>query len=64
MQTSIQNLKGKVLEKPENHLWRVNRQAGKLQKSISVVNKAYNIGSRTFKRTSLNCSRGYAVTEA
>merc|ERR1712062_597367 len=29
MQTSIQKLKGKVLEKPENHLWRVNKQANK-----------------------------------
>merc|ERR1711990_1382482 len=29
MQTSIQNLKGKILEKPEKQLWRVNRQANK-----------------------------------
>merc|ERR1712173_511828 len=29
MQTSIQNLKGKVLEKPDKHYWRVNKQANK-----------------------------------
>merc|ERR1712154_16002 len=29
MQTSIHNLKGKILEKPEKHYWRVNKQANK-----------------------------------
>ena len=35
MQTSIQNLKGKVLEKPEKQLWRVNRQARQGRAGIS-----------------------------
>ena len=29
MDPCIENLKGKVLEKPQHHLWRINKQANK-----------------------------------
>ena len=29
MDPCIENLKGKVLEKPQHHLWRLNKQANK-----------------------------------
>ena len=29
MEPCIENLKGKILEKPKHHLWRLNKQANK-----------------------------------
>merc|ERR1711862_710856 len=42
MDDPVQNLKGKILQKPKEHMWRINKQASKEDWKYTVENTAEN----------------------